>query len=1107
MKNLNSPIFTSRKLLLFTLVAGLSACGSQDSDDALPEPSPTPTAPIVVVPQPAGLQGKSSESTIDEQTNAGLLDDDNDGLINQIDQQPQTPLSVWDTDKALSINYVTDTDEQPHRDNILIVGQTVYGQLENYQDHTGPFYLVFHHSEGKHGIEITPDDKGMFAAQTGEILPTGISVATQYGVSQPLKVKAYLPNEPVLFASDNAMLLGDTISLEGRNLAAIEQLRFDGLPIDFEFDNQTITFRLPKQASTSTLEITSSNKTDYLPLALEREVSVLADQSISEANQWSTLNHSGVKVLSAQHDSVSQLALLRLPVTGKIEIVKFYHPQLRTLEAVVWPNSEHIVAGTQSTLESRVVRKLDGALQATELTTIQALLSNILASDVGQASVNNLSELHSQALSPQAEALLNQEADHFITLIGQNNAAIRSHLLQRSAPTPIEGTEGVFDYFNDTFTAIFAGNVMYEPISTVNSQQATHGANHYAGMKVSLYRDATTCVGIESLNIPAGIWPSDLCARNEAVYFASLQVTNALTNKILRSHSKQYIDNNMIGASGWGLLSLDNIAYLTTDSGSPLCHMQACELEIITGGFGLFTNVSLTKAEEDIYEIVMGRTVLERAVLPALGEVLGLVNVSGDTGKCLATFIATSAPTSVVSYGIMIAEFKKKIDAASSPEEIVGISSETLGKYAYDIATQMLATKKFPDCLPAAFKESMIASLNDKVGDAAEKVNVPFRIANLVTAAFQGYQAITAPRKFVFEVAPRAAITRVSTSNSSENVPELYSTVDSDKLFIRGTKFVYLQEDNTNFWPKLRLTDRFGNKQTLQLNDSHKVDIADFSWVDIGIPVTDLAPLMEKLSGEIITVSIIMDDQDYPEFSSEGLILPGRNIRWVGQPKLSSVTPRNARAGRLITLQGENLQSFTSRSDLKLKVIQANDETRTAEILQIESYTDNQIKFRLPSSMPTNLYKLRLETSDSSLYLNVPDDVSQGSDTGAISVIPQSSSLVQLYDAGAKIDDGIIIYIANADGDLISQNNEFVKLELLENNRLPAVTMWWINQGLSAQNGGSTVPGMVNITCDTGGNDGICTYRVKGEINVDGTFKAIEHRGKLKTHDTVSYRF
>jgi len=406
-------------------------------------------------------------------------------------------------------------------------------------------------------------------------------------------------------------------------------------------------------------------------------------------------------------------------------------------------------------------------------------------------------------------------------------------------------------------------------------------------------------------------------------------------------------------------------------------------------------------------------------------------------------------------------------------------------------------------------RQNFFQSLKEKVKEFAEKAAVPIRVANIATTAFQGFQAIYTPEKFTFEVAPRASITSISTSSSNidEAIPELFSTVESSKLFIRGTKFVYLQSNGENYWPKLRLQDRFGNKQTLQLNETHKVDISDLSWVDIGIPISDLRPLMKKLRGDIINVSIIMDDNDYADFTSEGLPLPGRDIRWVGQAKVFRATPQNARAGRLITINGENLQSFGARADLKLKLIQANDATKTGEIFKLESATADKIKFRLPSSLPLNFYKLRLETSDPNVQLDVPDDIAIGNLTGAINVLPQSASLVELYDAGAKIDDAIIIYIANATGDLISQNNSFLSLELLDDNPLPAVSMWWKDENLSAQNNGSTTPGQILLTCDSGGTDQICTYRVKGEINVDGTFKAINFRGKLQSGEDVAHSF
>ncbi|MDT0595928.1 hypothetical protein [Glaciecola petra] len=1094
-----------KSALLCTVAATLLvACGGGNSDTAAPAIPAAPAEPTGEASPPSVATdqtqiGKSVMSAdFDEAT--FLQDQDKDGLNDTIDNDPFTPLRKVSGEGVLSLAMVASDINGSLQNNVVITGNTVTGRLDNSHKYSPPFYLMWHGQAGIQAQEIAVDEHGGFVTSLNEALPTGVSVAAQGIESEALIVQAYTAHSPILFKHQTPIYTGEQAVLEGVHLEAISELFLGDVALNFSVENKQIVTHLPQVTSSNVLSWKTDTTTSSIVLPLMREIELFATNSLEVPSEWSALSEQGKIVLSAPHTGVMAPVTISLPVNNKPSYLRFYHANNRSVEAVVWPHSQRIELGVQSTLESLMVKRLSDSLPLDQQSSIKNLIDYSFSLDAGEDSLARISELHEYAYSLESENKLIQEVDKMLAVLSAQSDAIQSRSFN-SFVVNNQSSSSLFDYLDDTFAAVFAGDVMYEPISKVVGFKTEFGANSYSGMKISFYRDAFTCLGLESVNKPAGIWPSDLCARNEGVYFASLQVTNALTNKVLKSHAKEFLDTGMIGASGWGLLSLDQIAYVASDSGAPLCHMQVCKLEFLTGGLGVGTNVTLTKAQQKAQNIVLGRTMLERVVLPIVGSLLGQANVDGATGQCLAKFIATSAPTSLVSYGTMVAEFKKKIDAANNPVEIENIVKETIAKYAYDIAGSMLVTNKLPDCLPKALSDNFFASLKEKVKDFAEKAAIPIRVASIATNAFQGFQAVYTPEKFTFEVAPRASITRISTSNSGidDDIPELFSTVDSNKLFIRGTKFVYLQSDGENYWPKLRLTDRFGNKQTLQLNESHKIDISDLSWVDIGIPISDLAPLMKKLRGEIINVSIIMDDNDYSDFSSEGLPLPGRDIRWVGQPKIFKATPQNARLGRLITIRGENLQSFAARYDLKLKLIQVNDASKTGEIFKVESATDSKIKFRLPRALPLNFYKLRLETSDPNVQLEVPDDIKIGNATGALNVIPNDASLVELYDSGAKIDDAIIIYIANADGDLISQSNDLLRLELLENNPLPAVSMWWNKDNLSAQNGGTTVPGQVLITCDSGGTDQICTYRIKGEVLVGTNFKTINFRGKLET--------
>ncbi len=874
-------------------------------------------------------KGSSEIIYVNEGFDEQQLDSDKDGLLDAIDAYPDTPLIAASGDQALSIETLATFDEASNTDGNIVMGAVVKGRLLHSEAFTPPFYLIWHGQKGSVSTPITPDESGDFEAEAPEIFANSVTVSAQGLESTPLLINTVAALAPRIFHNGREVYTGDYVDLEGKNLQDITNISLGDESLDFTIVNDTLTIKIPDQITSNRLIWQDEKRTYTSQLNLMRTITVKADLTVPDVSRWFAMG-SRKQYLTPIGNHVYAPVQITLPVSSNVQTLRFYHPEYRDLQGLVWPHTREVHLGLKSTIKTALHQKLSPHFAAQDSLSIEAALSQLLDSPAGKASTSALSELHSAPTKFENERLLNQQIELLVHALSEQTNRIFSSERFLNNITQSIGGSSVFDYLDDTFTAIFATNVMYEPISSIVGLRAKPGSNTYADLSIGMYRDASTCVGLTP-TLPRGIWPSDLCVSNSAVYFASVKVTRRVDGKVLKNHVKDMIDPNTIGASGWGITALDEIGYLTSDKGDPLCHMQSCSLEFITGGLGIGTNVSLNKQQQRVYSKVLGRTMLERVVIPSIAWSLSIANVDAATGKCLADFVIKNGASSVKDYGVMIVDFKKKIDAANTQEDVLVIMKDTLFKYAYDVAASMLASEKPPKCLPGP-KSQYLDSLKDKAGKFAKKLAVPFEIANVATQAFQGFNAATAPEMFTFAVAPRAAITRMTSSTSTDNIPDLLSTNDDDRLFIRGTKFVYLKQDNKNYWPKLRLRDKYGNKQTLQLNESHKVDISDLSWVDIAIPVSDLRPLMKKLRGDIINVSIIMDDQAYPEFSSEGLPLPGRDIRWVGQPKLFKATPQNIRRGRLLTLLGENLQSFSNRSDLKLKYIQSDGNRQKNQI-------------------------------------------------------------------------------------------------------------------------------------------------------------------------------
>lgn len=1029
----------------------------------------------------------------------GALDSDLDGVVDAQDAAPLTPFALSDGETALSLSELSLWNESLWDDgpgealakDRAQSGGLVQGKIENLAFHAGPYLALWYSEQGISSVEIAPDSEGYFITEVPETAVTSVAVLAGNQASLPRKIQTFPASAAIVLEPQERPHLGETMELPVINIPALDYLSLGSQTLEFETLSATkIRTTLPPMSDSSVLVWESGGSRFSLPLNLNRRVQVVAGEDLVNAESWYRLDQAG-RLNLGENLSPVQPAYVSVPVSEQAHIVSFYHDEFVSAKGIVWPDTELVTLGLESTLMAHLYERAIGE-NIQVLGDLETYMTDVLAGVNGQRALADLADLHAGLDSNQAYAVLSDWLD--LAVLELNDYA------------PVQ-TQGVLDYFDDTFEAIFAGNTMYEPIMSVVDQRSRPGGSSYSGMNVGSYRNLLLCVGINNVNPPSGIWPSDLCTKNTGVYFASAQVTNLVTGKVLKSHVRDYLDTGMIGAKGWGLLSLNEIGYLTSDTGSPLCHMQPCEIEFITGGLGLGTNVRTNNSESRVQLIVLGRTFLERVVLPVLSEAMGGVADSASSGRCLIEHIVRSAPVATISYGTMIADFKKKVDAASNEQEVIATMQETVLKYAYEVATSMLQPGGLPKCLPAAIAKDLTENLSKRVVDFAEDVAVPLRYATIAVNAMRGFEAVNTPELFTFEVAPRASITSMTSSHSSSGIPELLSTNDSSRLDIRGTKFVYLQSDNSTYWPLLKLRDRYGKSVTKRLGESNKVDISDRSWVDIKVTVEELKPLMAQLRGDIVNVSLLMDDRDYSDFSNEGLPIPGRDVRWVGQPKITSVSPKIARAGRLVTIKGENLQSF-NRADLKVQVSLASDPSQTADITTTVKYlSGSEIQFRLPSNTPDNVYDVALKTSDPDVALSFDRGASLSGLSGAFVVIPNGASTIQLYDSGARSDDLISVTVTDAAGNTIRQNGEPLSLEIEAGDNLRARWMYWTNTNLSASDGGSTTPGGIEISCVDPNTDRICTWRVRGEVNVDGNFVSLNRRGKLEDFDATLETF
>ncbi|GGX46343.1 hypothetical protein [Saccharospirillum salsuginis] len=987
-----------------------------------------------------------------------LMDRDGDGLPDDQDPAPDQPPVQPESGPALTITALASPRAHTDLPDTLIPGQTVVIDSTGLAQYGTPTWVRWHHADGILAQPVNADVQGRLTLTAPEVMAYGVSlVAGTYG-STEYPVQTQMAGAPYFYPVSEPLKAGQAVTLAGEALDRLADLQLGQQPVDIlEQTSDSLRVKLPKQPLSDTFHWRDDrDRSHEHTLPVVRPVTLSPEPSLESPSEWSRLTDTGSLALDGS-------VTLWLPA-GHTHRIRWHHDERPlSLSTRIGPAQTTVSVGARSTLETWLFDYHTGqGEQAAK--DIPAMLARV---------ADQLPEIQTalaDALNGDAEAA--QDAQTQFQTEVDDSLAWRE---PGASTTTVQPRWGV-DYLSDTLDAIFAGGSLYQPIVKVTNQRAIPGRATYANVSVGSHRDLLTCGDLSNLYEPDDIWPSDLCVENNAPFYASLQVVDKRSGEVLTDHISHAFDAGILGGNSMGLLNVSTVAYLSGNNRS-LCKMRPCRINAITGGFGWQSTSDLSQREAEIAKMVFGRTLLDRVLLPVLEWVTGLGEET-DTVQCIAKELMAPSGSDAFSYLFLINDLKQKIDQANSQSQVITHTVDSLVVPVLDKLQGVATDPKFAVCmsqLASNAKSALVSNVANRLGQASKSASVPLAVANAVNQAYQGWQILIAPEKIVFDVAPRAAITEMTTSSGERT---LYADSGTDFLRLYGTNLV--DQTDTGYYPDLVLSDRSGNTARMAITASQVHDASDFSWTDLRITVNELTPLIDQLGGSRFDVTLEMDHADYSGFPDDVLPLPGTHFDWIGDARLIGTGSGLLRAGDYGVLFGENMESL-DRADLRLALTSTSlFDTYYAESVHYRHA--REIAFTLPDTLPAGEYTLSLEGYEGHLI---------GAESNLV-IMPADASYLRILDNGPNQDDDFDLSLLASDGEPIGPNGKTGSVLIPTDAGSRDVSISWLDSELTNSEGVSKSLDQLEIECVDGGQDGVCTVRLVGELYIRGSVQNVD---------------
>lgn len=985
------------------------------------------------------------------------LDSDADGIADDADPNPHAAPEAPLAGTPLRID--TLISPRPNRDlhNLIMASEPVEINVTGLYAYGNPWWVRWHHAGGIWVEPVTPDATGRLRLTAPELKAEAVSVVAGHYVTEPHPVRSHMARAPLIYPVDQPIRAGNTVKLSGEYLDQVTHIALGNSALTLVSQQpESITVRLPEHPFSQQLTIEDDwGRSQAFALPVVRPVELVADEALQSPGDWQLLTDHAI------HTPDEPFTLWI--AAGETRVLRLTHDDRPvSLQALVLPGDRQIKLGGGSTLTAWLwrFRTGQGGSRPIDFASVLPGLTNQLAS------------VHirlTEALNGDFQA------------INDSRKAFNSQIHQLAWEQPIAAPEkmeptprwGILDYVGDTIDAIFAGGPLYEPIVNVANQRAKSGSDNYANIAVGYLRDLTSCGDLSTQ--PTGAWPSDLCLENDSALFVSARVIDWRSDEVLADHIQNPLDANIIGGNSLGILNVATVAYLS-GSGGTLCKMRPCRIEVLTGGLGMGTTTNLNASERQVADWLLARTLIDRLIFPIIESVTGL-DEDSDTLGCFAEELLKPSTTSTASFLITVSDFAQKVAQSNSESDVKVHIQETLIPIVLDKLYGLATFDDLEPCLAnlaADVKNEVLDNVADRLEQVASSAALPIRVASALSDAYQFLEIASNPRRVVFDVAPRGAITEMTTSGNSRR--ELFFDQPTQYLRLRGTQLIDPLEGG--YWPDLSLKDRAGSQVSMAITQDHVYDASDFSWVELHIPVSDLTPLINQLGGSQFDVDLVYTHKTYTGFPNEVLTIPGTSFRWFGDARLVGLDTGLIRAGESGVLRGESLE-ILQRHDLQLVLFNATIGTFSAESVRYVS--GSKLVFTVPDYVPSGQYEMSVLAGDQPLLTAETD----------AQVLAANGSFIRLLDNGANQDDEIGLTLLNQQaGDL--QPPDFNSSILLPTSS-GTYDIWvgWEPGDLTDSSGQTQTLDELKVTCINGSDDGVCTVRLVAEIPDAGSSSLI----------------
>ncbi|MBF7074161.1 hypothetical protein ISG33_12190 [Glaciecola sp. MH2013] len=1077
---MNNRFIISNLLALLFLGMLISACSDSTEDS-----TSAPITPALPIPIGSDTPDSNTETSNDIAVytsvveGASTKDSDGDGIADNEDPWPTIAPSYADEEELLKpeqFNLVSYRDNGAIAlENTVITVEAVNVSMDGLRNSQEPLWLQWQGEGLNWAQRIEAQEQLVITAP--ELQAQRVTLIQGNQIIASRAIQYYTPDEPLLYPINHRLYVNTNLTLFGENLSKLEGLSLgdEELVISILGDG-AMNLSLPDSPKSQMLLTFADGSARQYPLPLYRHVSFVASPDL-DASQWRFITRDDLHYLSDEPE-------IEVPAG---EVIPFHFNHLgrsAALSAVVWPDSKVIQVGAESTIERWTYNLLDNiGLKTSDWQLDRRTLP--LASDM-----------------PDLVKALTNEANNI--RIQTSSRSIWEDYLD-SGMAWQQAKPLVYTSYSLT-----TGNALFDQSVSVSNQDAISGRASYNSITVATNDAASvfkeSCAGIENITAPSNLWPSDLCIRNSSAVFVSIGARDKNDN-IIRNHVREYADGNMLGPSWGGLLNLDKVAFVTTDSGSALCKMEECSIDIITGGLGYLSNSNLSSKERKAYQHVLMRTIVEKVLLEIAAGIVGGGTSNDSPAACLVREMLDTTVKGV-KIATSFTELTNKVDSASSEEQVLRIIYETVVSYTSEYLLNLVAESD-PKAVACFVSNAAKSAAKEKIAEAAEKVvekfGVPYKVAQYVNLAIDKWQVATTPQKITFNISPLAQVLKVDTSTNSP----LFFDNPNGALIIEGCYITNqrlgndgLPDPGYDYWPDIIFTDSKGKQTRFTTNSSHLELMSPLCQSRLRIPTDELLPVLTALkSGDIrADLRLTHEPSTFSAFPNDELPLGGASFEWFGEASLNGIDGGFLKQGSRNLIKGQNLAILNNRN-LLVQLIRANTNT-AIEITNVSFIDEETIAVDIPSNV-FGTYELSIGTrfSESNTTLTIP----------SVSVAPATLSFVRVGDTGAKADDTIVVDVLDANGELVVVNGDFLVIELQGGNSLSTVAFDSATTKIYADDNetllAATWPIYFEVSCTDGGREKRCTYDFRATIkSPDGTqIFEIKEDGKMSNGDFKTF--